>query len=183
MAPFVLLVTGESGKQHGYSDEWTDEGLFLYTGEGQRGDMKFVGGNRAIRDHASEGKSLHVFEQDKKDKRFLRYLGEMEYVSHVLRQMPDTDGNSRQAIVFQLRPVGTLSPDSAVVAAALALEVSPVDRRGGDLGLWRPIARRRGPRSSSSSAATNKMVGWSHLLKLRKSGMTCGVKRKAQLNT
>ena len=71
-APFVLLITGDSGKQHGYRDEWTDEGLFLYTGEGQRGDMRFVAGNRAIRDHRQNGKSLQVFEQSKKDKRYLR---------------------------------------------------------------------------------------------------------------
>ena len=56
--PFILLVTGDSGKRHGYSDEWTDEGTFLYTGEGQRGDMEFRGGNRAIRDHAANGKAL-----------------------------------------------------------------------------------------------------------------------------
>jgi hypothetical protein len=133
-APFVLLITGDSGKRHGYRDEWTDDGLFLYTGEGQRGDMKFSGGNRAIRDHAQNRKSLQVFEQDKKDKRFLRYLGELEYVAHSLREAPDTDGNARQAIVFQLRPVGALSPDSAVVAAALDCEVAHSNRRGGGFG-------------------------------------------------
>jgi 5-methylcytosine-specific restriction protein A len=50
-APFIFLITGKSGKQHGYSDEWTNDGIFLYSGEGQRGDMRFVGGNRAICDH------------------------------------------------------------------------------------------------------------------------------------
>jgi 5-methylcytosine-specific restriction enzyme A len=70
-APFIFLITGDSGKQHGYSDEWTDDGVFLYTGEDQHGDMRFVGGNRAIRDHLKNGKALHVFEQGKKDKRFL----------------------------------------------------------------------------------------------------------------
>lgn len=54
-APFILLITGESGKQHGYSDEWTNDGTFLYTGEGQRGEMKLIGGNRAIRDHREKG--------------------------------------------------------------------------------------------------------------------------------
>ena len=38
-APFIFLITGESGTQHGYSDEWTNEGVFLYTGEGQRGHV------------------------------------------------------------------------------------------------------------------------------------------------
>lgn len=134
-APFILLITGESGKQHGYSDEWTNDGTFLYTGEGQRGDMSFVGGNRAIRDHQKNGKALQVFEQDKKDKRFLRYLGEMEYAQHTYREAPDTDGKQRKAIVFHLRPVGRLSPDSAVVAAALSGEL-PVGGRikGGGFG-------------------------------------------------
>lgn len=133
-APFILLITGDSGKQHGYSDEWTDDGVFLYTGEGQRGDMRFVAGNRAIRDHRKDGKALQVFEQDKKDKRFLRYLGEMEYVEHAYREAPDTDGKQRKAIVFHLRPVGTLAPDSAVVAAALSGE-GPVSKRvGGGFG-------------------------------------------------
>ena len=133
-APFIFLITGNSGKQHGYSDEWTDDGVFLYTGEGQRGDMRFVAGNRAIRDHRKDGKALQVFEQDKKDKRFLRYLGEMEYVEHAYREAPDTDGKQRKAIVFHLRPVGTLAPDSAVVAAALSGE-GPVSKRvGGGFG-------------------------------------------------
>jgi Domain of unknown function (DUF3883) len=91
--------------------------------------MRFVGGNRAIRDHRKDDKALQVFEQDKKDKRFLRYLGEMEYAQHTYREAPDTDGKQRKAIVFHLRPVGTLSPDSAVVAAALSGEV-PVSARG-----------------------------------------------------
>jgi hypothetical protein len=95
--------------------------------------MRFVGGNRAIRDHLKNGKALHVFEQDKNDKRFLRYLGEMEYATHTYRDAPDTEGKQRKAIVFHLRPVGTLSPDSAVVAAALAGE-GPVAKRGGGFG-------------------------------------------------
>ncbi len=130
-APFIFLITGDSGKQHGYSDEWTNDGVFLYTGEGQHGDMKFVAGNRAIRDHAEAGKTLQVFEQQKKDKRFLRYLGEMKYADHEYRQAPDTNGKQRNAIVFHLRPVGTLSPDSALVAAALDGEVAPAKNGSG----------------------------------------------------
>jgi hypothetical protein len=130
-APYIFLITGDSGKRHGYADEWTNDGIFLYTGEGQHGDMRFTGGNRAVRDHEKDGKALQVFEQDRKDKRFLRYLGEMKYAQHTYRQSPDTDGKQRQAIVFHLRPVGTLSPDSAVVAAALAGEVSTSGKGGG----------------------------------------------------
>jgi uncharacterized protein DUF3883 len=97
--------------------------------------MKFVGGNRAIRDHLMDGKALQVFEQDKKDKRFLRHLGEMEYArwntpSTLTVRLRTLMANSARAIVFHLRPVGTLAPDSAVVAAALAGE-GPVSKHGG----------------------------------------------------
>jgi 5-methylcytosine-specific restriction protein A len=100
--PVIFLITDDSGKQHGYSDEWTDDGIFLYTGKGQHGYMKFVGGNRAIRDHQKSGKALHVFEHGKKDKRFLRYLGELEYARTTYRDLPDTEGKQRRAIVFHL---------------------------------------------------------------------------------
>jgi len=92
----VILITGDSGKQHGYSDEWTDDGVFLYTGEEQHRDMKFQAGNRAIRDHVQNQRTLQLFEQNKKDKRFLRYVGEMKYVKHTLQNGPDTDGAMRR---------------------------------------------------------------------------------------
>jgi hypothetical protein len=50
-APFVILITGDSGNKYGYVDEWTNNGFFSYTGEGQKGPMRFVSGNKAIRDH------------------------------------------------------------------------------------------------------------------------------------
>jgi 5-methylcytosine-specific restriction protein A len=60
-APFIFLFTGEIGEQYGYADGWS-EGVFLYVGEGQRGDMEFIRGNKAIRDHAMNGKELLLFE-------------------------------------------------------------------------------------------------------------------------
>src|SRR6266446_1576038 len=60
--PILLLFTGESGEQYGYSDGFQEDGTFWYTGEGQIGDMEMVRGNRAVRDHEAEGKALHLFE-------------------------------------------------------------------------------------------------------------------------
>jgi hypothetical protein len=37
-----MLFAGETGQQCGYRDRWSEEGLYLYTGEGQRGDMLFT---------------------------------------------------------------------------------------------------------------------------------------------
>jgi hypothetical protein len=159
-APFVFLITGESGKQHGYSDEWTNDGVFLYTGEGQRGDMRLVAGNRAILDHRAKGKALQLFEQDRKDKRILRYLGEMEYAEHTYREAPDTDGKQRKAIIFHLRPVGALSPDSAVVAAALAGEAS-VSGRGAGGGFGSVETNRRVERAAIEFARCQyEQDGW-----------------------
>ncbi len=52
----ILIFSGESGHSYGYQDGWTEDGYFLYTGEGQVGNMDFVRGNRAIRDHGTDGK-------------------------------------------------------------------------------------------------------------------------------
>jgi 5-methylcytosine-specific restriction protein A len=60
--PFIFLFTGETGEQYGYKDHWTDDGVYLYTGEGQVGDMEFVRGNKAIRDHSANSKDMLLFE-------------------------------------------------------------------------------------------------------------------------
>ena len=58
--PYIILFTGPSGEEFGYRDGWDEDGFFRYTGEGQEGDMSFVRGNRAIRDHVKDGKVLPI---------------------------------------------------------------------------------------------------------------------------
>ncbi len=101
----ILLFTGEQGEQYGYSDGWSADGIFLYTGEGQRGDMEFVRGNRAVRDHERTGKDIHLF-SDSKKRSFVRYLDQMICTGHHRRLGPDVDGNLRRVIVFELTPIG-----------------------------------------------------------------------------
>ena len=115
--PIVMLFTGDSGEQHGYADGWSDDGVFRYSGEGQKGDMEFVRGNLAIRDHVQNGKDLHLFAQSS-TAGFVRYVGQMVCTGFSHRPAPDTDGNQRQAIIFELTPVeelckvgGTIEPD------------------------------------------------------------------------
>jgi hypothetical protein len=63
-----------------------------YYGEGQVDDMTFTGGNRAIRDHAADGSSLHLFKKVRD--RFVRYAGEYSYVTHSVRPgTPDRNGD------------------------------------------------------------------------------------------
>ena len=97
--PVVLIFTGESGEEYGYHDEYRN-GHFFYTGEGQTGDMKMLRGNRAIRDHVRDGKTLHLFKYVMPG--LVRYIGEAEYQGHSEKQRPDKDGKNRQVIVFDL---------------------------------------------------------------------------------
>jgi 5-methylcytosine-specific restriction protein A len=99
--PAIFIFTGESGQQYGYRDGPDESGVFLYTGEGQKGDMRFAGGNRAIRDHAENGKTLHLFESQGKGKGY-RYLGEFSCSSYEMKRGPDVDKAMRDVIVFHL---------------------------------------------------------------------------------
>jgi 5-methylcytosine-specific restriction protein A len=99
--PFIFLFTGESGEQYGYEDGWDDNGVFLYTGEGQKGEMEFIGGNRAIRDHALKGKDIHLFQALRSGGGY-RYLGRFVCSTWEFRDGVDVNGNRRRVIVFHL---------------------------------------------------------------------------------
>lgn len=89
--PLVFLFTGRSGVKYGYEDERAENGVFLYTGEGQKGDVEFDRGNRAIREHAKDGKDLHLFEKGKG--KGYTYLGRFACPSWEYRKGPDRNGD------------------------------------------------------------------------------------------
>ena len=95
--PFLLLFTG-GGETYGYEDGWDPSGVFLYSGEGQDGDMTFTGGNRALRDHIGNGKDLHLFAKKGK---MVRYLGLFACTSWSYRTAQDKAGHNRILIVWQ----------------------------------------------------------------------------------
>jgi 5-methylcytosine-specific restriction protein A len=99
--PAIFLFTGRSGEQYGYRDGLEENGVFRYTGEGQVGDMEFVRGNLAIRDHAEDGRDLHLFEALGKGEGY-RYLGLFECAGWEYRRAPDINGQDRRVIVFHL---------------------------------------------------------------------------------
>jgi 5-methylcytosine-specific restriction protein A len=116
----ILLFTGEAGKQHGYRDELSEDGVFLYTGEGQRGDMQFISGNRAIRDHTLNGKDLHLFKQGRKG--FVQYVGQMVCTGWQYSVASDTQRQERKAIVFELVPIEGFTVEGTNVSEAHELE-------------------------------------------------------------
>lgn len=103
--PLIFLFTGDSGESYGYEDGWQpDEGVFLYTGQGQIGDMEFKHGNKAIRDHVKDGKQLLLFRSLGKG-RPVEYLGDFECASLGHGTGLDRDGNIRKTIRFNLVPL------------------------------------------------------------------------------
>jgi len=103
-APLIVAFTSTAGLQHGYFDDWDSDGIFHYFGAGQEGDMEFVRGNSAMRDHVKDGKQLLVF-------RALgggmhRFEGQFVCVGYdIVPGIPDRNGSLRNAIVFRLRPI------------------------------------------------------------------------------
>jgi 5-methylcytosine-specific restriction protein A len=98
--PVVFVFTSEAGEQHGYKDEYRDDGVFWYTGEGQVGDMKMAAGNKAILEHAHNRKIIHAFEYTKKA--YVRYIGTAECLGYHEESRPDREGDDRVAFVFHL---------------------------------------------------------------------------------
>ncbi len=82
-------MTGEEGREFGYEDYRDAEGVFHYFGAGQEGDMEFVRGNLALRDHAENGEDIHLFEQEPGG---LRYQGQASRLPRPLRSATSTSG-------------------------------------------------------------------------------------------
>jgi 5-methylcytosine-specific restriction enzyme A len=104
----IFLFTSSRGKDHGYSDGWQESGIFLYTGEGQYGDMEFIRGNKHIKEHESAGRQIYVFKQTRKG--YVCYIGQVVYLKHHFQEAHDTNGKIRKRIVFELKPVGEFLP-------------------------------------------------------------------------
>lgn len=105
--PVIIAFTGDAGASHGYRDFWDDDGIFHYYGEGQIGDMRHRGGNRAIEQHIKDGRKPLVFQMMGEGRQY-RYLGQfVSLSSYVQPNTPDTKGDPRNAIVFRLQPIDT----------------------------------------------------------------------------
>ncbi|WP_254522645.1 AAA family ATPase [Natrinema caseinilyticum] len=109
--PVVFLFTGGSGEEHGYRDEIRSDGTVIYTGEGQVGDMEMMRGNRVVRDHVEEGRELHLFAMEEEG---VRYVGQYMYAGHFFEELPDSEGELREGIRFNLAPIGETSTSDAL---------------------------------------------------------------------
>jgi len=132
------------GPEHGYYDEWAEDGTFHYTGEGQRGDQVLERGNRAILGHAEQARALRLFEATAKAG-FCRYVGEFEIDPadpYHLDRAPATGGEPiRTVIMFHLIPVGETAPhrsDPLSLVEQRAVEVTDLEAHKTERYLARP---------------------------------------------
>jgi 5-methylcytosine-specific restriction protein A len=101
--PLIFAFTGSTGRRHGYADEWAADGTLSYFGEGQEGDMTLTAGNKAIANHASDGKELLLFEALGSGQ--VRFRGAFDCAGYSYQPGTDRLGAQRQAIVFHLVPL------------------------------------------------------------------------------
>lgn len=106
--PYIFIFSGKSGHQHGYRDGWDNPNIFSYTGEGQVGDMKFVKGNLALRDHIKNGKRVFLFESETRG--YVKFIGEIEFFDADYFETHDTSGNLRIGIKFFFKRKGAYIP-------------------------------------------------------------------------
>ncbi|MEK0414535.1 MAG: hypothetical protein RL070_2023 [Bacteroidota bacterium] len=108
--PFIFIFSGKSGEQYGYKDGWDNPNIFSYTGEGQVGDMKFVKGNLALKDHINNGKRVFLFEYERIG--YVKFISELEFYDADYFDTLDINRNNRIGIKFFFKKKGAYIPIS-----------------------------------------------------------------------
>ena len=108
--PYIFIFSGKSGAQYGYKDGWDNNNIFTYTGEGQEGDMQFIKGNLALKEHLNRGKRVFLFEIESGG--MVKFISEMEFYDADYSVTSDRNGNDRIGIQFFLKRIGVSIPVS-----------------------------------------------------------------------
>ncbi len=106
--PYIFIFSGKSGAQYGYRDGWDNQNIFSYTGEGQEGDMQFIKGNLALKEHLDRGKRVFLFEIEGGG--LVKFISEMEFYDADYFETPDRTGANRIGIRFFLKRIGVSIP-------------------------------------------------------------------------
>ena len=121
--PYIFIFSGKSGAQYGYNDRWDNHNIFTYTGEGQEGDMQFIKGNLALKDHLNRGKRIFLFEIEGGG--MVKFVSEMEFYDADYFVTPDRNGNDRIGIQFFLKRIGVSVPVNPDQFTLLPLNQDP----------------------------------------------------------
>lgn len=106
--PYIFIFSGKSGAQYGYKDGWDNHNIFSYTGEGQEGNMQFIKGNLALKEHLNSGKRVFLFEIEGGG--LVKFISEMEFFDADYFETPDKNGANRIGIKFFLKRIGVSIP-------------------------------------------------------------------------
>ena len=101
----VVLISSVDKKKSGfmYHDHWTNDGDYIYSGEGKTGDQTMSSGNSAIMSAANEEKTIHLFVKFSPQEYY--YQGVFELVNCTYEDDLDENGNTRKEYKFRLRKV------------------------------------------------------------------------------
>jgi len=121
--PYIFIFSGKSGAQYGYRDGWDNDNIFTYTGEGQEGDMQFIRGNLALKEHLNIGKRLFLFENEGGG--LVKFISEMEFYDADYFETPDINGTNRIGIKFFLKRIGVSIPVNPDQFTLLPLNQDP----------------------------------------------------------
>ena len=107
----VVLISSIAKKKSGYQyhDKWTEDGDYLYSGEGKNGDQTMSRGNRAIATAADEGKTLHLFIKFSPQEYY--YQGIFKLLDYTYEDEKAEDGSVRKEYKFRLRKAAATAKD------------------------------------------------------------------------
>jgi hypothetical protein len=134
-----------------YHDRWEGD-VFLYTGEGLKGDQKLTGQNKTVAESRENGVAIHLFETPKANSYI--YVGVMELGDQPFPEpQQDIEGKMRQVWVFPLRRKFDSSPIFSEVEPEIEQsgEFNPTDIVDGRKKVLASIVRRRGQRKFRNS--------------------------------
>lgn len=99
----VVLISSVDKKKSGfvYHDHWTNDGDYMYSGEGKTGDQQMTLGNKAIINSARDGKPIHLFVKFSPQEYY--YQGVFSLVDYTYEDDKDESGNVRKEYKFRLR--------------------------------------------------------------------------------
>ena len=121
--PYIFIFSGKSVAQYGYRDGWDNNNIFSYTGEGQAGDMQFIRGNLALKEHLNIGKRVFLFEIEGGG--LVKFISEMEFYDADYFETPDINGSNRIGIKFFLKRIGVSIPVNPDQFTLLPLNQNP----------------------------------------------------------
>ena len=121
--PYIFIFSGKSGAQYGYRDGWDNHNIFSYTGEGQEGDMQFIKGNLALKEHLNRGKRVFLIEIEGGG--LVKFSSELEFYDADYFETPDKNGSNRIGIRFFLKRIGVSIPVNPDQFTLLPLNQDP----------------------------------------------------------